>query len=84
MLLDISLSVPWTGPRVVSKGIPSKKLDKEMRDLEEKRLGAQRDTLGMEGLEKKAEELQKAMDSNDVEPPDEVLRYITHHIQCQV
>ena len=66
----------------MSKGIPSKKLDKEMRDLEEKRLGAQRDTLGMEGLEKKAEELQKAMDSNDVEPPDEVLRYITHHIQC--
>jgi len=60
-------------PSVVVRGIPSIKLQEDSRKEEEGRIEAQRNRLGKEGLEKKGKELDKAMDQNEEEAPDEVL-----------
>ena len=61
------------GPSVVVKGLPSKKLQEEMKVQEEARVKEQKEKLGEEGLKKKQEELDAAMEMNEREAPDEVL-----------
>merc|ERR1719219_7669 len=63
-------------PKIVSKGIPSKKLHEEMSAEEEERVNEQKRRLGEDGLKKKAEELDDAMEKNDVEPPEDLLRSV--------
>jgi len=64
------------GPRTVAKGIPSKKLHEEMTAEEEQRVKEQKETLGEEGLKNKTDLLENAMEKNDLEPPEELLRSV--------
>ncbi|XP_043275299.1 uncharacterized protein C05D11.1-like [Venturia canescens] len=60
-------------PMVVINGIPSCEKQKELSDIEKKRVAKQIETLGKEGLEKKAQELQNATMKNKAPIPDEML-----------
>lgn len=53
-------------PSVVIRGLPSLQEQKTMAEEEKKRLEAQRQSLGMEGLEKKSKQLKDAMAGNEV------------------
>jgi len=63
-------------PRVLVMGVPSIKLQEQMRLDEENRIKSQKDELGEEGLNKKKLELEEAMDKNELEAPDEILRSV--------
>jgi len=63
-------------PRIVTKGIPSKKMEEEMTAEEEQRVKAQKEKLGETGLKEKADILEAAMEKNDLEPPEELLRSV--------
>lgn len=52
-------------PMVVINGIPSCEKQKELADIEKKRVAKQIESLGKEGLEKKAQDLQNAMMRNE-------------------
>ena len=60
-------------PCVVVKGLPSKKLQEQMREQEEDRIKRQKEELGEQGLAKKQEDLDASMASNEVEAPDSLL-----------
>jgi Zn-dependent M16 (insulinase) family peptidase len=63
-------------PRILVMGVPSIKLQEEMRIEEENRIKKQKDDLGEEGLNKKKIELDEAMEKNEIEAPDEILRSV--------
>jgi len=63
-------------PKIVVKGVPSVELQKSMRTEEEVRIKDQRESLGEEGLLKKQSELDRAMELNEVEAPNEVLQSV--------
>ena len=60
-------------PRVVIMGKPSIDLQEKMRQEEEERTQKQRESLGVDGLRKKKDELDAAMMKNEEEAPEEVL-----------
>ena len=60
-------------PRVVVKGVPSIELQQNMRKEEEDRIEAQKKSLGEDGLKKKQDGLDAAMENNEVEAPEEIL-----------
>ena len=62
-------------PKIVLKGKPSKKRGEELAEKEEKRLSEQIDRLGEEGLKQKQEELDAAVDSQEL-PSEDVLKTI--------
>ena len=60
-------------PSVVVQGLPSKKLQAEMREQEENRVKKQKEQLGEDGLAKKKAELAAAMEMNEALAPDSLL-----------
>ncbi|XP_050051775.1 uncharacterized protein C05D11.1-like [Dermacentor andersoni] len=54
-------------------GEPSPHLMGKMSDAESQRIQRQRETLGDEGLQKRAEALEKAIEANEKEPPKEMI-----------
>ena len=60
-------------PRVLVQGKPLKQLEADMKAAEKKRIAEQVEKLGEAGLKEKAEILEKAMEKNDEEAPEEVL-----------
>jgi Zn-dependent M16 (insulinase) family peptidase len=66
-----------SAPSVVIIGEPSSELSLSMQADEKARIQAQRTLLGEEGLKKKEEELEKATEENDVEPPDDLLSSVS-------
>ena len=73
---DLISDLMIKSPRVVVMGIPSIELQEKMRKEEEERIQKQRDSLGEEGLRKKQETLDAAMEKNEEETPDEVLNAV--------
>jgi len=63
-------------PSVLVMGIPSIKLQEDMRLEEETRIKEQKKQLGEDGLSKKKVELEEAMEKNELDAPDEVLRSV--------
>jgi len=63
-------------PSILVMGTPSIKLQEDMRREEENRIKAQKEALGEEGLNKKKLELEEAMEKNELEAPDEILRSV--------
>eukprot|EP00092_Neocalanus_flemingeri_P035801 GFUD01038981.1.p1 GENE.GFUD01038981.1~~GFUD01038981.1.p1 ORF type:complete len:1002 (+),score=290.69 GFUD01038981.1:52-3057(+) len=63
-------------PSVLVMGVPSIKLQEEMRVNEEDRIKKQKEDLGEEGLSKKKVGLEEAMEKNELEAPDEILRSV--------
>ena len=62
-------------PKIVLKGKPSKKRGEELAEAEEKRLSEQIERLGEEGLKMKQEELEAAVESQQL-PSEDVLKTI--------
>ena len=69
------LNVTFSRPRVMTKAYPSKKLGQDLIDEERKRVDAQIDNLGTEGLEKADKAVKEAIKSQ-ILPPPEVLNSV--------
>ena len=54
-------------------GEPSGELSEKMQKDEKVRVEKQRETLGEDGLKRKGDELAKAIEENEVEPPDDLV-----------
>ncbi|XP_071452193.1 uncharacterized protein C05D11.1-like [Hetaerina americana] len=63
-------------PSVVIRGVPSRRKREEMEEEEKKRIEAQRESLGVQGLAKKEKELTAATEENEKPPPEPLLRGI--------
>ena len=63
-------------PRVLVKGKPSIKLESEMKKNEKERVAAQVADLGPQGLEEQAKLVDKSMEENDKDVPEDVLKCV--------